>query len=191
MITVTWGFLRGKTVAFSNFREPLKNSQTVCPNFIYYIPETIIGFYNNLQAPMVGPFQKPTIFYSYKMPRITVSIYIRPGLSAKLTMGWEAHHEVLHPRINRFMIIIETQFVRNKARSCQNSRRPIIALRACATGVNGFPRSLYNHRCNRNAYQFVYPNLFRCKPTSQDYFITLHPFTTLSDYTKVIKLNTK
>ena len=52
------------------------------------------------------------------MPRITVSIYIRPGLSVKLTMGWEAHHEVLHPRINRFMIIIETQFVRNKARSC-------------------------------------------------------------------------
>ena len=52
------------------------------------------------------------------MPRITVSIYIRPGLSAKLTMGWEAHHEVLYPRINRFMIIIETQFVRNKARSC-------------------------------------------------------------------------
>ena len=62
------------------------------------------------------------------MPRITVSIYIRPGLSAKLTMGWEAHHEVLHPRINRFMIIIETQFVRNKARSCQNSRRPSYGL---------------------------------------------------------------
>jgi len=26
----------------------LKILQTVCPNFIYYIPEKIIGFYNNL-----------------------------------------------------------------------------------------------------------------------------------------------